>query len=350
MTYFPGSEGSFLSLIDSPSSYSGETGKVAAVNAAEDGLEFIVGGGGGGATDFLTLTDTPASYVGQGGKVVAVNVGETALEFVAAGGGGGGGAMSVSERRLAATQALGGSASPINFEIAGINDNVGDLTWDAVNYAWENTSGDTLEVNIIATLSCQDAGSGRPHFELQVDTGGGFTSLPDSDFWSEVGRMSANKVYRLSMAAGDKVAVAGNTIVGSVNMINDSTFQVVRAGSLLTGTLPSLPDNVEVPSGRALSGKPTYLKLVRPPAGAIATGATSYAHGIVGLDEVFSYHGVAQRDNGDQVILPFVSLTLTFMVTLNMDATNMKLNVGSSWTGAGNILSDPTFMLEYSKL
>jgi len=40
------------------------------------------GGGGGGATDFLSLTDTPSSYSGQGEKYVAVNSGETALEFV----------------------------------------------------------------------------------------------------------------------------------------------------------------------------------------------------------------------------------------------------------------------------
>jgi hypothetical protein len=40
----------------------------------------------GGVTDFLGLTDTPDSYTGQGGKVVAVNPGATALEFVTGGG------------------------------------------------------------------------------------------------------------------------------------------------------------------------------------------------------------------------------------------------------------------------
>lgn len=35
-----------------------------------------------GTSDFLSLTDTPSSYSGESGKAVAVNVGETALEFV----------------------------------------------------------------------------------------------------------------------------------------------------------------------------------------------------------------------------------------------------------------------------
>jgi hypothetical protein len=42
--------------------------------------------GGGGSSDFLGLTDTPDTYSGQGGKVVAVNAGATALEFITGGG------------------------------------------------------------------------------------------------------------------------------------------------------------------------------------------------------------------------------------------------------------------------
>lgn len=40
------------------------------------------GGGGGGATAFTGLSDVPSSYSGQGGKLVAVNSGASALEFV----------------------------------------------------------------------------------------------------------------------------------------------------------------------------------------------------------------------------------------------------------------------------
>jgi hypothetical protein len=36
----------------------------------------------GGATNFIELLDVPSSYSGQGGKIVRVNVGGTALEFI----------------------------------------------------------------------------------------------------------------------------------------------------------------------------------------------------------------------------------------------------------------------------
>lgn len=77
----------FTDLTDTPANYTGQSGKVVAVNGAENGLEFIAGGGGG-ATAFTALTDVPASYTGQAGKFAAVKGDETGLEFVAGGGGG----------------------------------------------------------------------------------------------------------------------------------------------------------------------------------------------------------------------------------------------------------------------
>lgn len=50
-----------------------------------DGAQvFAVSGSGGGASDFTDLGDVPSSYSGEGGKLLAVNSGETAVEFVAA--------------------------------------------------------------------------------------------------------------------------------------------------------------------------------------------------------------------------------------------------------------------------
>jgi hypothetical protein len=56
----------------------------------DDGItwnNFGSGGGGGGATTFLQLTDTPSSYSGQAGKVVKVKTDETGLEFGTSSGG-----------------------------------------------------------------------------------------------------------------------------------------------------------------------------------------------------------------------------------------------------------------------
>lgn len=56
MAYTPGSSGvsEFLGLSDTPGDYSGQTGKVCAVNGGETALEFVVGGGGGGLVDDST--------------------------------------------------------------------------------------------------------------------------------------------------------------------------------------------------------------------------------------------------------------------------------------------------------
>jgi len=67
----------FLDLSDTPSSYTGQAGKVAKVKSTEDGLEF----GEAGVGAFLDLSDTPSSYSGQGGKVVKVKSAEDGLEF-----------------------------------------------------------------------------------------------------------------------------------------------------------------------------------------------------------------------------------------------------------------------------
>ena len=69
----------FLGLSDTPTTYSGQAGKVVKVKGDESGLEF--GTGGSGASTFLDLTDTPSSYTSQSLKAVRVNSGETALEF-----------------------------------------------------------------------------------------------------------------------------------------------------------------------------------------------------------------------------------------------------------------------------
>lgn len=58
-------------------------------NLSFTGTTLNAAGGGGGATDFTDLGDVPASYSGAAGQVVAVNATEDGLEFITGGGGGG---------------------------------------------------------------------------------------------------------------------------------------------------------------------------------------------------------------------------------------------------------------------
>lgn len=80
-----GGASAFTDLSDVPAAYTGQAGKVVAVNSGETALEFIAGGGG--ASAFTDLSDAPSAYTSQGGKYVRVNVGETGLEFATVSGG-----------------------------------------------------------------------------------------------------------------------------------------------------------------------------------------------------------------------------------------------------------------------
>tara|TARA_R110000772_G_scaffold145504_1_gene255436 strand:+ start:1923 stop:3923 length:2001 start_codon:yes stop_codon:yes gene_type:complete len=70
--------GSFLSLTDTPSTYTGQSGKAVTVKADESGLEFTAAGGGG---TFIALSDTPANYTGSANKFPRVNGTPDALIF-----------------------------------------------------------------------------------------------------------------------------------------------------------------------------------------------------------------------------------------------------------------------------
>lgn len=98
---------SFLSLTDTPNTFTGSTGKFLTVNAEGTALEFVTGAqfpsltgnanrflmvnaDGTGVewavpnivTNFVALTDTPNSYSGQAGKLVRVNSASSGLEFI----------------------------------------------------------------------------------------------------------------------------------------------------------------------------------------------------------------------------------------------------------------------------
>lgn len=85
----PAVPSSFTDLDDTPNSYPfGSGGKLLAVKATLNGLEFVDAPGGGAST-FTGLTDTPSSYSGQANKVVKVNGSGTGLVFANESGGGG---------------------------------------------------------------------------------------------------------------------------------------------------------------------------------------------------------------------------------------------------------------------
>lgn len=71
----------FTDLADTPASYSGSGSRFLKVSDNESGIEFISLPVMSGFSDFISLLDTPSTYTTQSGKFVRVNSTETGLEF-----------------------------------------------------------------------------------------------------------------------------------------------------------------------------------------------------------------------------------------------------------------------------
>lgn len=102
-----------------------------------------------------------------------------------------------------------------------------------------------------------------------------------------------------------------------------------------------------------IDGKPIFQKTIQR-AGNLSTGATSIAHGITGLDRVVFMLGDVLRSNGGRFMVPFVDptniTTNNFLVGLQyLDGTNIRITLGTGWTGVGNVLSDVNITIWYTK-
>lgn len=113
---------------------------------------------------------------------------------------------------------------------------------------------------------------------------------------------------------------------------------------------PDLVSGVEVASGRKIGGVSTFLKMIKR-TGALAVGANTQAHSITGLIKMYRLWGVALRDSAgnDSVLLANADVNVTAVNNLVSDNTNIIINIGTVWTGAGSILSDALIFMEYTK-
>lgn len=99
-----------------------------------------------------------------------------------------------------------------------------------------------------------------------------------------------------------------------------------------------------------IDGKAIWRKVITA-SGNIATGYTNYAHNITSEDRIISLHGICLRDDAanQQILLTTASISETIGINTFFDETYITIEVGSAWTGAGSTLSDPIFVLEYTK-
>ena len=197
--------------------------------------------GSGGAADFLSLTDTPSSFTGEALRGLRVNSGESALEFVALGAGGGLQPVAVTPTFRGALLSLDGT-----FNTSGT---IESLPWGAADYdtTFQPATGGAqrLWLGINRTFIDGDVTTGT---DVIGDTAHGFTTgegpvrltssgtLPaglavDTDYW--IITVDANSIALAVSRAGalsdvrvDITAAAG----GGTHTVNTETKLVVPAG------------------------------------------------------------------------------------------------------------------------
>lgn len=102
------------------------------------------------------------------------------------------------------------------------------------------------------------------------------------------------------------------------------------------------------PTGEYVEGKPVYRKIVKH-SGNLSTGANNIAHSISSFSKILRLEGTILRSNGATIPLEWHDKATgsNFHVTVWADATNIVITLGTAWSGAGNVLSDPWVIIDY---
>lgn len=167
-----GGSASFLGLTDTPSTYSGQAGKITRVNATNTGLEFY-------KLKFTDLDGIPSGFTGQGGKYLRVNAASTALEY--------------------------------------ITPNISHIDWSGAISI--NAQGVRI-TNIANPTAAQDAAS-KAYVDSSISTATGGV-LPSSD--GIIVKSGSSSVSRSVVPGNDGIIVAnGNGVGGNITISHKST-------------------------------------------------------------------------------------------------------------------------------
>tara|TARA_R110000803_G_scaffold48198_5_gene100088 strand:- start:8864 stop:9547 length:684 start_codon:yes stop_codon:yes gene_type:complete len=152
----------------------------------------------------------------------------------------------------------------------------------------------------------------------------------------------------LSDTPSSYVGEGGNAVIVNAGA-TALEFGTPAAGSDADGVTLDYSTTEQATDRLDEAGATIYQKTILN-AGNLATGTVNIAHGITTLANVVAWRGWADRSNGSQLPLPFPSGGSTFVVSLQINATNLILGVGTGWTGAGLVLSNARMTIFYTKV
>lgn len=108
-------------------------------------------------------------------------------------------------------------------------------------------------------------------------------------------------------------------------------------------------NTAETPTGETVERKLVYRKLIKQ-SGNLSLGSNTVAHGATFV-KLVRLSATIERSDGSTISIPWNDKFTGsgFHIAAYVDATNINLDLGSAWTGAGNVLSDAWLLFEYTK-
>ncbi len=269
---------------------------------------------GGGSSTFIDDTDTPSSYSGETGKVPTVNAGETALEFTAAGSGdvtsgsnitdnaivrGDGGAKGIQETGIIVNdnnQIISGLLSAILRSITlttSIAINGVTITFDPTNKSAVFSGSIDVEANYVTMTkavagSYGTTGADGTH-QINISNSGQPSDLTtDGDF--TINRTTDQILYNYD---GTNVAAASFERTGQITVVTPAAMTGAALGAVTFTAL--WIDNIVYPNGITL----TQVTL------------TAMAGGMVGCQSWISKTASLNADGWPANPLAIAAITLT---------------------------------------
>ena len=225
-----GGGGTFLSLSDTPASYTGHTSKLVRVNSSATGLEFY-------KLKFSDLDGVPSSFTGQGGKYLRVNTAGSAIEYT----------------NLNISNIDWTGAVSINAQGVRIN-NIGnpDSLDDAVNGNWVNSAiasavspltpgSNGIVVKIGASSVARSITSGNSGVSVQNGNGvaGDIIISHSAAITGGSSNTGSRVIQSIALDSFGHITSIGTT---DVNVINALGYTPVnRAGDTMQGPLTVIP-------------------------------------------------------------------------------------------------------------
>lgn len=104
-------------------------------------------------------------------------------------------------------------------------------------------------------------------------------------------------------------------------------------------------------TGEYVEGKAIHRKLVKQSGNLTHSSVNTFAHGITGLTKVVGMYGTINRSSGTTIQLDWHDRTTgtAFHIRTYISGSNIAIELGTGWTGSGNVLSDAWVVIEYLK-